>query len=88
MSAADSGNNSANNKLVNDKDLPLREDIRFLGRMLGDTLREQDGDSAFELVENIRQTAIRFHRDQDPKAREELDAILNRLSDENSLPVV
>ena len=23
----------------NDKDLPLREDIRFLGRMLGDTLR-------------------------------------------------
>lgn len=88
MSAADSENNSANNKLVNDKDLPLREDIRFLGRMLGDTLREQDGDSAFELVENIRQTAIRFHRDQDPKAREELDAILDRLSDENALPVV
>ena len=43
----------------NDKDLPLREDIRFLGRMLGDTLREQEGDHAFELVENIRQTEIR-----------------------------
>ena len=72
----------------NDKDLPLREDIRFLGRMLGDTLREQEGDHAFELVENIRQTAIRFHRDQDPKARQELDAILNQLSDKDSLPVV
>ncbi|MBS0298406.1 MAG: phosphoenolpyruvate carboxylase [Proteobacteria bacterium] len=88
MSAADSGNNSINSKLVSDKDLPLREDIRFLGRLLGDTLREQDGDGAFELVENIRQTAIRFHRDQDLKAREELDAILNRLSDKDSLSVV
>ncbi len=88
MSAADSENTDANNKLVNDKDLPLREDIRFLGRMLGDTLREQDGDNAFELVENIRQTAIRFHRDQDPMARQELDSILNRLSDKNSLSVV
>ena len=37
-----------------DKDLPLRDDIRFLGRMLGDTLREQEGDEAFELVENKR----------------------------------
>ncbi|MDE2389123.1 MAG: phosphoenolpyruvate carboxylase, partial [Betaproteobacteria bacterium] len=88
MNAADSGNSSSNSKLASDKDSPLREDIRFLGRLLGDTLREQDGDSAFELVENIRQTAIRFHRDQDLKAREELDAILNRLSDKDSLSVV
>lgn len=88
MSAADPEKIDANNKLVIDKDLPLREDIRFLGRMLGDTLREQDGDNAFELVENIRQTAIRFHRDQDPMARQELDTILNRLSDKNSLSVV
>ena len=88
MSAADSENNVVNNNWVHDKDLPLREDIRFLGRMLGDTLRDQEGDSAFELVENIRQTAIRFHRDQDPKARDELDMILNQLSDKDSLPVV
>ncbi|MEK7302622.1 MAG: phosphoenolpyruvate carboxylase, partial [Pseudomonadota bacterium] len=64
MSTDDSGNNNSKNKWVNDKDLPLREDIRLLGRMLGDTLREQEGETAFELVENIRQTAIRFHRDQ------------------------
>lgn len=85
MNTADS---SDNDQLANDKDLPLREDIRFLGRILGDTLREQDGDNAFELVENIRKTAIRFHRDQDPIARHELDTILKRLSDEDSLPVV
>jgi phosphoenolpyruvate carboxylase len=84
MSTAD----SENNKLATDKDLPLREDIRFLGRMLGDTLREQEGEVAFELVENIRQTAIRFHRDQDPQARHELDTLLNQLSSKNTVPVV
>ena len=38
----------------------LREDIRLLRRMLGDTLREQEGEPTFDLVESIRQTAIRF----------------------------
>jgi phosphoenolpyruvate carboxylase len=38
---------------------PLREDIRTLGEMLGDVLREQGGDSLFELVEQDRQAAIR-----------------------------
>ena len=37
-----------------DKNHPLREDIRLLGRMLGDTIREIEGDQAFELVETIR----------------------------------
>ncbi len=34
-----------------DKDRPLVEDIRLLGRMLGDVIREQEGAAAFELVE-------------------------------------
>ena len=88
MNTADSENSISKNKLENDKDLPLREDIRLLGRMLGDTLREQEGEAAFELVENIRQTAIRFHRDQDPEARNELDRLLNQLSSESTIPVV
>jgi len=89
MNDVDSDNYDNNtNKLANDKDLPLREDIRFLGRMLGDTVREQEGDKAFELVENIRKIAIRFHREQDPAARHELEAILKQLSDKDSLPVV
>jgi phosphoenolpyruvate carboxylase len=70
------------------KDDPLREDIRLLGRMLGDTLREQEGEPTFELVENIRQTAIRFRREQDPKARHELDTILNQLSNKATVAVV
>ena len=70
------------------KDDPLREDIRLLGRMLGDTLREQEGEPTFDLVENIRQTAIRFRRDQDLKARQELDELLNQLSNKATEAVV
>jgi phosphoenolpyruvate carboxylase len=70
------------------KDDPLREDIRLLGRMLGDTLREQEGEPTFDLVETIRQTAIRFRREQDPRARHELDMILNQLSNKATVAVV
>ena len=34
-----------------DQDLPLKEDIRLLGRLLGDTLREQEGEETFDLIE-------------------------------------
>ena len=40
----------------------LRNDIRTLGRLLGDTLREQEGAPAFEIIEQVRQLAIRFRR--------------------------
>ena len=60
-----------------DKDTPLRDDIRLLGRLLGDTVREQEGEEVFALVEHIRQTSIRFHRDEDPAARQQLVAILD-----------
>jgi phosphoenolpyruvate carboxylase len=63
-----------------EKDFPLRDDIRLLGRLLGDTIREQEGEAAFDIVERIRQTSIRFHRDEDEVARRELETILNSLS--------
>ena len=62
-----------------DKDAPLREDVRLLGKLLGDTLREQDGDATFEQIESIRQTAIRFRREHDPRIRDELETMLDRL---------
>jgi phosphoenolpyruvate carboxylase len=71
-----------------DKDSPLKEDIRLLGRLLGDTLREQEGDDTFDLIERIRQTAIRFRRDGDTQARAELQSILDRLSQADSVSVV
>jgi phosphoenolpyruvate carboxylase len=71
-----------------DKDLPLREDIRLLGRLLGDTLQEQAGRDRFDLIENIRQTAVRFHRDHDPDAKKELESILDALDHDKAISVV
>ncbi len=71
-----------------DKDLPLRDDIRLFGRLLGDTVREQEGDAVFTLVERIRQTSIRFDRDGDLEAKAELQAILDGLPRESMIAVV
>jgi phosphoenolpyruvate carboxylase len=49
-----------------DKDAPLKEDIRLLGRLLGDVLRDQEGEEVYAVVETIRQTAVRFRREATP----------------------
>ena len=67
---------------------PLRDDIRLLGRILGDTVREQEGEEVFELVEQIRRASIRFHRDNEVAARRELEATLDSLSAEQTLAIV
>ena len=71
-----------------DKDAPLRDDIRLLGRLLGDTLQEQEGAERFALVERIRQTAVRYRRDGDHAARAELESILSGLDHETAISVV
>jgi len=71
-----------------DKDQPLFEDIRFLGRLLGDVVREQEGDAVFEVVETIRQTAVRFRREEDDAAALALDKQLRALSPEQTVSVV
>ncbi|HXB61780.1 MAG TPA: phosphoenolpyruvate carboxylase [Acidobacteriaceae bacterium] len=40
------------------KDAPLRRDVRSLGILLGDVLREQAGDALYAMVEELRRTAI------------------------------
>ncbi|HTR85688.1 MAG TPA: phosphoenolpyruvate carboxylase [Reyranella sp.] len=63
-----------------DKDAPLRYDIRLLGRILGETIQAQDGGQTFDLVERIRQLALRFHREADAGARQELQAVIAALA--------
>jgi phosphoenolpyruvate carboxylase len=78
----------AANDVAAEKDIPLRDDIRLLGRLLGDTLRAQEGEATFDLVERIRQTAIRFHRDEDEGARSELATILQSLSRAPAIQII
>ncbi len=71
-----------------EEDVRLRNDIRLLGRILGDTVRDQEGADVFDLVERIRQTSIRFHRGDDKAARRELELILDSMSISQTLLIV
>lgn len=44
-------------------DEQLGDDIRLLGRLLGGVVRDQAGESTFELVESVRRTAVAGRRD-------------------------
>src|SRR6201746_33002 len=76
------------NRVEDAEDARLRTDIRLLGRILGDTVRDQEGADVFDLVERIRQTSIRFHRDEDKQARQELEAILDSMSTGQTVRIV
>ncbi|TDJ37991.1 MAG: phosphoenolpyruvate carboxylase [Gammaproteobacteria bacterium] len=42
-----------------DKDQPLRDDVRTLGTLVGELLKDQGGDELFDVVENARLRSIR-----------------------------
>ena len=67
---------------------PLVEDIRLLGRMLGDVIREQDGEAAFGLVEQIRTLSVAFRRDADHEADRALKKLLKALSADQTVSVI
>src|SRR3954451_15313497 len=69
-------------------DARLREDIRLLGRLLGDTVRDQEGADVFDLVDPIRQTSIRFQWDEDRVARKELEVVLDSMSISDTVRIV
>ncbi len=80
-----------NASVPDDKELPLRDDTRLLGRVLGDVLRAQTGAEGFARIEAIRQTAIAFRRavpDEADAARAALAALLNPLPIGDVLHVV
>ena len=67
---------------------PLVEDIRLLGRILGDVIREQEGGAAFELVEQIRKLSVAFRRDADHEADKSLKKLLKGLSGDQTVSVI
>jgi phosphoenolpyruvate carboxylase len=48
------------------KELPLRRDVRSLGRLLGEVLKEQAGEELFAAVEELRTLLIQ-HRESEPQ---------------------
>jgi phosphoenolpyruvate carboxylase len=71
-----------------DKNRPLVEDIRLLGRILGDVIREQEGKEAFELIERVRQLSVGFRLKRDAQAGRALDRLLKNLSGDQTVSVI
>ncbi|MEE2853915.1 MAG: phosphoenolpyruvate carboxylase [Actinomycetota bacterium] len=65
---------------------PMRADIRLLGAILGDTVREQNGDEVFELVERARVESFRVRRSEIDRA--ELARMFFRIDIHQAIPVV
>jgi phosphoenolpyruvate carboxylase len=70
-----------------DKDQSLRDDVRTLGTMVGDLIREQSGDELFEIVENSRLRAIR-RRENNEVPGESLAAIVEGLQPDLALQLI
>ena len=63
-------------------------DIRFLGNLLGDTIREQEGEEIFELIEKVRRLSVSYRRHEDVAAGKALDKILKSLSPDEAVVVI
>ena len=70
------------------KNKPLVDDIRLLGRILGDVIREQEGKEAFELIERVRQLSVAYRLKKDASAGRVLDRLLKNLSGDQTVSVI
>ncbi|MFG6448351.1 phosphoenolpyruvate carboxylase [Roseateles sp. BYS180W] len=71
-----------------DKNQPLVEDIRLLGRILGEVIREQEGRAAYELIEQVRQLSVAYRLKRDAQAGKRFDKLLKSLSGEQTVSVI
>jgi phosphoenolpyruvate carboxylase len=69
-------------------DQGLHEDVRLLGRLLGDTLREHEGLEAFDRIETIRRLSIAASRNDDVESDRKLDKLLRELTAKEALTVI
>jgi phosphoenolpyruvate carboxylase len=60
------------------KDQPLRHDVRVMGSLVGELLKDQGGEELFELVESARQRSIR-RREDNERPGEELAELVSHL---------
>jgi phosphoenolpyruvate carboxylase len=76
---------SAGAARARDNERPLVEDIRLLGRILGAVIREQEGQAAYELIEQVRKLSVGFRRDADAEADKTLKKLLKSLSGDQTV---
>ncbi len=66
----------------------LKQNIRYLGNILGECILKIEGQATFNLIENIRKSAVKFHRENDQQATLQLEKYLQHLTPEQTVCVV
>ena len=72
--------------MIQQIDAPLREDVRLLGNLLGETLKEHAGQDLFNQVEQIRALS-KGARDGQVEAEKQLEQLFFSLEDDEILPL-
>ncbi len=65
-----------------------RDDLRYLGRLLGDVIRDAEGEAVFAQIEGIRQAAVAAHRAPGATADAALSERLTGLGSDDTLRFV
>ncbi|MFD4367626.1 phosphoenolpyruvate carboxylase [Rhodococcus sp. NPDC058521] len=65
---------------------PLRDDIRLLGGILGQIVREQAGENIFDLVEKARVESFRVRRSEIDRA--DLARLFDTITTDDAIPVI
>ncbi|TDK84986.1 phosphoenolpyruvate carboxylase [Mycobacterium paragordonae] len=73
-------------KLGREATEPMRADIRMLGAILGDTVREQNGEEVFDLVERARVESFRVRRSEID--RNEVSRMFDGIDIRQAIPVI
>lgn len=58
----------------------LRDEVRLLGGILGDVIRDEGGEALFDHVEAVRQASIAYHRDPASHPAKRLEKLLTAMS--------
>ena len=76
------------NALLKSAEITLKENIQYLGRILGEVIKDNEGDETYETIEAIRQTAVNLHRQGESSITNSLDELLKGLSTSQTIAVV
>lgn len=68
--------------------IPLREDIRGLGKILGAVILECDGKPVYDVIEKLRRAAVKYRREGDSSDSQVLKQQIANLDDKDVNPVV
>ena len=77
------------NTETNDPNQSLRQDVRLLGRLLGETIKSQEGEGTYQAIEQVRDLTKRGRRDELDAAEviQSMKGILGNMGIDEAVPV-